>query len=181
MLEELEELKDQKSAMESEAKQIEHENQHQPNLKDKAIDQIKKDIQHTEDQIFKVEAKKQELADDIARVKVGLGTLFSLLHSPVRKEGVENGLVDEENIEGCLGKIEKKINFVMKMVKEAGLQELLVENVSEAPLKQTSTKTQMREFEEFMSRRHKAARASRRRTSGKRRTCSGGERPFRSP
>lgn len=164
MLEELEELKDQKSAMESEAKQIESENQHRPNLKDKAIDQIKQDIKLTEDQIFKVEGKKQELAQDIARVKVGLNTLFSLLHSPLGKAETTGEVIDDHNIEDCLGKIEKKINLVMKMVKEAGLQELLVENVTEVPVKHSSGKNQMKEFEEFMSKSYEVVRDSRPRT-----------------
>lgn len=180
MLEELEELKDQKSAMESEAQQIESENRHRPNLKDKAIDQIKQSIKQTEIQIFKVESKKQELAQDIARVKMGLNTLFSLLHSPLGKGEEEIETIDDNNIENCLGKIEKKINLVMKMVKEAGLQELLVENVSDAPVKQQSAKNQMKEFEEFMSKNDKAAKDLRPKTTAGLKTCWAGERLSRS-
>ena len=151
MLEELEELKEQKAVMESETKQIEIENQKIPNLKDKAIDQIKEDIRQTEHQISRTEKKKQEMNQDIQRVKVGLNALFSVLHSPLEKNQNPVDFINDENIEECLGKIEKKINFVMKMVKEAGLQELLVENVSDMSLKKGNNRQQMKGLEEFMS------------------------------
>ena len=155
MLEELEELKEQKSAMESEAEQIEKENQKVPNLKDKAIDKIQNEIKKTENQIYKIENKKQDLNQDIGRVRVGLNTLFSILHSPLDKRENQE-FITNENIEESLGKIEKKINLVMKMVKEAGLQELLVENITEVPKKKSemSNAFQMKGLEEFMSKDH---------------------------
>jgi septal ring factor EnvC (AmiA/AmiB activator) len=151
MLEELEELKEQKAVMESETKQIEVENQKVPNLKDKAIDKIKEEIRHTEHQISRTEKKKVELNQDIQRVKVGLNALFSVLNSPLEKNNSQMNLINEDNMEESLGKIEKKINFVMKMVKEAGLQELLVENVSDLSMKKTGNRHQMKGLEEFMS------------------------------
>ena len=153
MLEELEELKEQKTAMEGEAKQIEIENQKVPNLKDEAIETIKDEIQRTENQIYKSEFKKQELVQDIDRVKIGLNSLFLVLHSPLDNETGQIETIDDDNIESCLGKIEKKINLVMKMVKEAGLQELLVENMNEGINKKEgkNINQQMKGLEDFMS------------------------------
>lgn len=150
MLEELEELKEQKTAMEAEARQIEKENHKVPNLKDEAIEKIKDQIQQTELHIHKSEFKKQELVQDIERVKVGLNSLFSLLHFPLEKDGNQVQPINDDNMEESLGKIEKKINLVMKMVKEAGLQELLVETISEKK-EPKSTGCQMKGLEEFMS------------------------------
>lgn len=153
MLEELEELKEQKCAMESEAKQIEMENKKVPNLKDKAINEIKQEIQRTEAQIFKVEGKKQEMAKEIDKVRSGLDMLFRLLHLETGKDEPRLPKIDHSNMEDCLGKIEKKINFILKMVKDAGLQELLVENVSEVSVKKTekSSSHHMKGLEEFLS------------------------------
>jgi hypothetical protein len=183
MLEELEELKEQKCAMESEAQQIEIENQKVPNLKDKAINKIKEEIQRTEGHIFKVEGKKQEMVHEIDKVRTGLNMLFQLLHLQMDKGKEPMQEITNENMEECLGKIEKKINLVMKMVKDAGLQELLVENVHEASTKksQKSSGYQMKGLEEFMSKTNQTPRALKPGKPRRTTTSLPAERPSRSP
>ena len=138
MLEELEELKEQKTAMEKEAESIEREQQKTPSLKDKEIETTKWQIDQIDRAIDKTESKRQETYIEFKETEEILMMISKLFEnvsdSPQQlSEYKPKSLffddagklsLDDSNIEQYLGLIEKKTNLVMKMVKEAGLEEI---------------------------------------------------------
>lgn len=141
MLEQLEELKEQKTAMEREAENIEKEQQKAPNLKDKVIENTKWEIDEIDRAIDKTETKRQETLEEFKGVEEILFMISRLFENVSDVPGTEESYkpkslffddhgnlhLDGGNIEQFLGVIEKKTNLVMKMVKEAGLEEILIE------------------------------------------------------
>ena len=157
MLLELEDLKDQKLAMEKEEKNIELEQKKTPNMKDKMIQETKVEIEKIDEKIQKVEANHKDIREEFEFVKSSLSSLLGILKSTENKTEVS---ITEENLENCLGEIEKKTNFIMKLVKDGNLEEILVDSGSSKlkPHKrnQDFKSEELKGFEDFLSKSNKA-------------------------
>lgn len=157
MIEELEVLKEEKLTMEKQSEQIEQENTKPPNIKEKKIENLKSEIDLTEKQIEdldkKLEFNKGEM-NELVSVISSLYQIFEINDQTPFKEFKLD--LEAENVQDCLAQIEKKTNLIMKLVKEAGLQEILIENSPnknnlnvEQPLK--TNKKKLKGFEDFLS------------------------------
>jgi nitrogen regulatory protein PII-like uncharacterized protein len=157
MIEELEILKEEKLTMEKQSEQIEQENTKPPNIKERKIENLKSDIDLTEKQIEDLDKKLEVNKGEMNELMSVISSLYQIFETneqgPFKEFKLE---LDPENVQDCLAQIEKKTNLIMKLVKEAGLQEILIEN---SPKKNNLTvdqppktnKKKLKGFEDFLS------------------------------
>lgn len=121
-IDEMDKMKDQKLAMQMEIKNNANTNEKHTNIKEEIISQIEKKVEEVNDKINIVDSRRDQYIKLVNELKLSLPIILKKLAFESEQVEISPNSIDKQNLTQYLYVLERKTNYILKLVKENNLE-----------------------------------------------------------